>query len=76
MKVMLRRMLHTASSGVKLTCVIMPLDGSVGVKYDRKMFYNIALCITTVSYGRKRLYNIKHRLSSEPTSGPNFNRIV
>ena len=25
------------------------------------MFYNIALSFTTVSYGHKRLYNIKHR---------------
>ena len=24
------------------------------------MFYNIALCFTTISYGRKRLNNIKH----------------
>ena len=33
---MLRRMLHTASGDVKLTRVIMLLDGSVGVKYDLK----------------------------------------
>ena len=36
MKVTLCRTLHAASGGVKLTCVITPLDGSVGVKYDRK----------------------------------------
>ena len=61
MKVTLRRTLHTASGGVKLTRVITLLDGLVGIKYGRKMFYNIALRFTTVSYGHKRLYNIKHR---------------
>ena len=36
MKVTLRRTLHAASGGVKLTPVITPLDGSVGVKYGRR----------------------------------------
>ena len=36
MKVTLRRTLHTASGGVKLTLVITLLHGSVGVKYGRK----------------------------------------
>ena len=36
MKVTLRRMLHAASGGVKLTCAITPLDGSGGVEYSRK----------------------------------------
>ena len=53
MKVTLRRTLHAASRGGKLTRVITPLDGSVGVKYARKMFYKIALHFTTVSYDRK-----------------------
>ena len=61
MKVMLRHMLHAASGGVKLTRVITLLDGSVGFNMAVKMFDNIALCFTTVSYGCKRLYNIKHR---------------
>ena len=41
------------------TCIITPPDGSVGVKYGRKMFYNIddrvygrKLRFTAVTYGR------------------------
>ena len=47
MKVTLRHTLHAASGGVKLMRVITPLDGSVGVKYGRKLFYNIALHLRT-----------------------------
>ena len=36
MKVTLRRSLHAASRGVKLTRIITLLDGLVGVKYGRK----------------------------------------
>ena len=36
MKVTLLHMLHAASGGMKLTRVITPLDGSIGVKYIRK----------------------------------------
>ena len=36
MKVTLRRKLYAAGGGVKLTRVITPLDGSVGMKYGRK----------------------------------------
>ena len=62
---MLCRTLPAASGGVKLTRIITLLDGSVGFNMAVKMFDNIALCFTTVSYGRKRLYNIKHTVPQE-----------
>ena len=40
---------YAASSGVKLTCVFTPLDGSAGVITAVKTFYNIDYRV----YGRK-----------------------